>query len=47
MVFSKAMFGLMVGWIHFHKTSPRQTIKRMFGYGGLIVKLMGMQLLIN
>jgi hypothetical protein len=45
-VFLKAMFSLRVGWIHFHKTTPRQ-IDRMFDYGGLFVKLMGMQLFIN
>jgi hypothetical protein len=45
-VFSKPMFSLGVGWIHFYKTTPRQT-NRMFDYGGLFVKLMGMQLFIN
>ncbi len=37
----KVLFGLGVGWIHFHKTTPRQT-KRMFGYASLFVILMGM-----
>jgi hypothetical protein len=46
MFFSKAMFGLGMGWIQFYKRTPKQT-NRMFGYGGLFVKLMGMQLFIN
>jgi len=40
------MLGLGVGWIHFHKVVQSQT-KRMFGYKGLFVKLMGMQLFIT
>jgi hypothetical protein len=32
MIFSKAMFDLEVGWIHFHKTKPTNS-KRMVGYG--------------
>jgi len=39
-VFSKAIFSLGVGWIHFHKTTQRQT-NRMFDYGGLFVKIIG------
>jgi hypothetical protein len=33
--FFMAMFDLKVGWIHFHKRSPRQT-KKMFGYVGFV-----------
>jgi len=33
------MFGLRLGRIHFHKTTPRQA-KIMFNYGGLFIILM-------
>jgi hypothetical protein len=45
-IFSKAMFGLGVGWIHFHETTPIES-KSMFGYGGLFGQLKGNQLFIN
>jgi hypothetical protein len=44
--FSKIMFGLGVGWIHFHTTTSTYSTST-FGYWGLFVTLKGMQLLIN
>jgi hypothetical protein len=44
--FSNLMFGLGVGWTHFHTTTSTFS-KSTFGYGGLFVTLKGMQLLIN
>jgi len=44
--FQKQCLVLGMGWIQFYKRTLRET-NRMFGYGGLFVKLMGMQLFIN
>jgi hypothetical protein len=44
--FSNLMFGLGVGWTHFHTTTSTFS-KSTFGYGGLFVTLKGMELFIN
>jgi hypothetical protein len=44
--FPKAMFGVRVGWTHFHKTTQTNP-KRVFGHGGLFAILKDMQLFIS
>jgi hypothetical protein len=39
-IFPKAIFGVRVGWTHFHKTTPTNPIKG-FAHGGLFSHFKG------